>query len=137
MAPPAAATLIISVAAATVSPLLITQRSMGGSEDVRQQMVAAASHLKEMLKNYNTPTTAIIIGAPGSPPWHLPEDSSCALCWALEEGRVHTVDALLPPSLRADYNAKLSYVVTLSPNPYTGTAHRNIKISANWSRRNG
>lgn len=125
--------MIIAVTAALVGNILLASLSATTSDQTRFTITNEAAALKEELKNYVTADTSITQNAPGSPPWHLPEDSSCADCWALSEG-VHDATTRLPAKLRDTYKATLKYTVT--DEIYHGRKGQNVKIETNWENPN-
>ena len=88
-----------------------------------------ASSLNEELKNYVTGDLSVTLNAPGKPAWHLVDDTSCKDCWALAVG-THDVSGRLQDSMRQDYNASMSYTVTVAQ--YQGRSMRDVQINVKW-----
>jgi hypothetical protein len=89
-----------------------------------------AERLREELKNYVTADLSVTHNAPGSPPWHLPDDTSCAGCWALAEGQHYLSRAPLSKMLTSG-PAQLSYTVTLFN--WQGREIRQAAIAVSWT----
>jgi len=124
-----ASMLLVTVAMA-VSFLLLSTLTGHQREEATHNVSLGAKKLREMLKSYVTADTSVVLNAPGSPAWHLPEDSSCASCWALEEG-THEATSLLPLSFREKYGATMKYSV--KKELFNGREVRNVRISVDWS----
>ncbi|MDD2805391.1 MAG: hypothetical protein PHV33_07535 [Elusimicrobiales bacterium] len=122
--------IILAMAVAALGGILLSSFRVKDSGQVRFSLAEYSAALKEDLKNYVTADTSITLNAPGSPPWHMPEDASCAACWALSPG-THDVSSRLPSDLRTTYGATLKYVVTNST--YKGRTGLNVKISTDWT----
>ena len=121
--------LLVATAVASTTPIMISAHIAPVEDDIRRQMSLSARQLKETLRNYNTPTPTITLGAPGLPAWHLPEDSSCIACWALEDGD-HDATAMVPASLRSAYNARMTYRVATVAAP----GAKEVRIYVAWNK---
>jgi hypothetical protein len=124
------ATFILAFIAMTVSALLLSSNMMTKDSTAKYALSQEAIKLRAVLKNYVTADTTVTLNAPGSPPWHLPEDDSCSDCWALQEG-THEVTSSLPAYLRTNYAATLKYKVTLAKSGSRDI--RKVSITAGWT----
>jgi len=86
------ASIILGMVAVTCATIVMSTYSSFSKDKARYLIAQEANNLKEELKNYVTADLSITLKAPGKPPWHLPDDTSCTDCWALEEGK-HEVTA--------------------------------------------
>jgi len=121
--------MILVMAAAVIGNVMLSTFMVKRSDKLRYDLSVETAALREHLKNYVTADTSIVSNAPGFPPWHMPEDSSCASCWALSPG-VHDVTSRLPAGLRADYKATLKYTVSIKD--YHGRNVSNVRIETSW-----
>lgn len=102
--------VVLAMCAVTASGLLLSIFTVPRKASVKHEMILAGRKLREELKSYVTADVAVTHSAPGNPPWHLPQDSSCNNCWALEPGG-HDATSMLSDELRAK-GATMKYVVT-------------------------
>lgn len=123
------AAFIMSFVAVTVGALLLSSNVFSKDTAIKYAMAQEAGRLRSILKNYVTADTSVTLNAPGSPPWHLPEDSTCNQCWALQAGE-HDATALLAADLRDKYKATLKYVVKVEK--FGGSEVRKVSIKSNW-----
>lgn len=121
--------IILLFTAAAVFALLLSISSSTKAGQARYEVSQEAAKLREHLKSYVTEDLAVLENAPGAPPWHLPEDSSCASCWALAPG-THDATSLIAQSLRDRYGATMKYAVTAED--YKGRKVSHVKISVDW-----
>lgn len=124
------ASMILVTVSMAVSFLLLSTLTSRQREEATHNISLGAKKLRETLKSYVTADTSVVLNAPGSPAWHLPEDSSCASCWALEEG-AHEATTLLPSDFRAKYGATMKYSV--KKELFNGREVRNVRISVDWN----
>ncbi|HBW22901.1 MAG: hypothetical protein A2X28_04145 [Elusimicrobia bacterium GWA2_56_46] len=125
------ASMVLVMVAVTCASLLLSTFTSFPKEKIRYQAAQEAASLKEELKNYVTEDRSTTAGAPGNPPsWHLPDDSSCANCWALAAG-THTVTNRLPLEMRQTYGATMSYFVKTTL--YQGKEMRDVNVSINYT----
>lgn len=127
--------LLLAITVLAVFAVILSGFSTTKYGEIKYQANLQARQLQEELKNYVTADTSVINGAPGSPAWHLPGDtcSGCAggaNCWALD-ACTHDVTARLPVEFRNDYNATMSY--TVSVQTYSGKLLRDVRIDVNWT----
>ena len=122
--------LILVMVAMVVASLLLSTFTSRKREEAMHEVSLGAKKLREVLKSYVTADTSVLLNAPGSPPWHLPEDSSCETCWALEDGE-HDATGLLSENLRAKYSAALKY--TIKSEISNGREVRRVTINVDWS----
>ena len=112
-----------------VTIILATYSSF--SKDKAKYLIAQeANNLKEELKLYVTDDTSVTDNAPGSPVWHLPEDTSLPVRYALAPG-THIVTTRLPLAIRQDYGATMYYIVTDST--YQGRKISSVTITVDWA----
>lgn len=131
------ATMLLAIVVVGVYAALYAAAAGTRHGGLRQQGALFARQLEEELKNYVTADTAVLAGAPGAPPWHLPGDacggcSGGGSCWALAEGCTHDVTARLPAEYRDGYGMTLRYAVTLET--VAGRTLRRARIDADWTR---
>lgn len=123
--------VILASCAVVVGGLLLSTLGFAKRDSTKYEMVLAGRKLREELKSYVTANTSVTLHAPGSPPWHLPEDSSCTDCWALTEGH-HNATAMLPQRLRDTYSATMAYDVSW---PGAGQPQTpRVEITLSWER---
>lgn len=122
--------LILLMAATAVSILLLSTFTSRKREEAMYGVSLGAKKLREELKSYVTGDTSILLNAPGRPAWHLPVDSSCSDCWALQEGE-HDATGLLPASFREKYRAAMKYKVRSEI--FRGRVVRAVRINVDWS----
>jgi len=122
--------MVLAMAAAIVGNVLLSSFVVKNYDRVRFTLAGETVALKEALKNYVTADTHVTLNAPGVPPWHMPEDSSCSGCWALAPG-THDVTQRLPVELRSKYAATLKY--TVAGRSYKGRGVSYVKVEANWN----
>lgn len=121
--------MVLLMMATAVSSLLLSTFGASKTGQTRYQVALASKKLREQLKAYVTEDTSVLLNAPGNPPWHLPEDTSCESCWALEDG-MHDATGLLPDGLREDHAAKMRYAVTSES--YRGRRVKKVRIIVDW-----
>lgn len=123
------ATMVFAIAAAAAGAVLVSALTVKRTNRARSAMVGEIASLKDELRNYVTADTAVTHGAPGSPPWHMPEDASCNACWALSPG-IHDVSARLSEELREEMKGELKY--TVSVEKFMGRDVTHVIFSAKW-----
>lgn len=124
------ASIILAMAVAAIGNLLLTVFTVPKRGNAQYEIAFAAKKLREQLKSYVTADTSVTLNAPGSPPWHLPDDSSCTNCWALADG-AHNATDMLSSDLRTRYKATMRYTVTREL--VAGRQVPKVRIVVDWS----
>ena len=124
------ACFVMAMTTVAIASLLLSTFAASKREIVQYEITFAAKKLREQLKSYVTADTYVTLNAPGSPPWHLPDDSSCNNCWALAEGE-HNATSILSQELRTNYNATMRYTVTKEL--FLGRQIPKVRIVVDWS----
>ena len=124
------ASIILAMAVAAIGSLLVSVSLAPKRGNAQYEIAFAAKKLREQLKSYVTADTSVTLNAPGSPAWHLPDDSSCTACWALAEG-AHEATSMLSGDLRTKYNATMQYTVAWED--FAGRQVPKVNIVVDWS----
>jgi prepilin-type N-terminal cleavage/methylation domain-containing protein len=119
------ACVIMAALFITCVTIILATYSSFSKDKARYLIAQEANNLKEELKLYVTDDTSVTDNAPGSPAWHLPQDTSFPIRYALATGSSHTVTANLPEG------ATMYYVVTDSP--YQGRINKSVTITVDWT----
>lgn len=106
--------MLMAIGVTAVFSVALTARYRMNRNVIKSRMSQQALRLSDELRNFVTNDTSVTAGAPGTPPWHHPNDQCGA--WALSEACVHDMTSMLPADLRnAPVRATLYYTVTVEP----------------------